>query len=86
MTDDRHSAQGSARPPSRIPVPRGILAIECRGGANAVIEAARFIDRMLDLGDREGQFAWRQIMRAIEALQAPASGGEALRAGRAAKG
>jgi hypothetical protein len=49
------------------------LLIE-RQGADAVIEAARMIDRMLDHGDREGQLVWRRIRRAIEALQAPASG------------
>ena len=49
------------------------LVIE-RHGADAVIEAVRMIDRMLDHGDREGQRVWQQIKRAIEALQAPASG------------
>jgi hypothetical protein len=45
-----------------------------RYGAGAVIEAARMIDRMLDRGDREGQLVWQRIKRAIEALQAAASG------------
>ena len=45
-----------------------------RHGANAQIEAARMIDRMLDRGDREGQLTWQRIRRAIEALQAPTSG------------
>jgi len=45
-----------------------------RHGADAVIEAARLIDRMLDRGDRDGQLVWYRIKRAIEALQAPASG------------
>jgi hypothetical protein len=45
-----------------------------RHGADAVIEAARMIDRMLDLSDREGQVVWRRIKCAIETLQAPASG------------
>ena len=49
------------------------LLIE-RHGADAVIEAARMIDRMLDHGDREGQLVWHRIRGAIEALQAPASG------------
>ena len=49
------------------------LLIE-RYGADAVIEAARMIDRMLDHGGREGQRVWQQIKRAIEALRAPAIG------------
>lgn len=42
-----------------------------RHGADAVIEAARMIDRMLDRGDAEGRQVWRRIKCAIEALQAP---------------
>ncbi len=49
------------------------LLIE-RHGADALIEAARMIDRMLDHGDPEGQAMWRRIRRTIEALQAPPSG------------
>ncbi len=49
------------------------LVIE-RHGADALIEAARMIDRMLDHGDPEGQRVWQRIRRAIETLQAPASG------------
>jgi hypothetical protein len=49
------------------------LPIE-RHGADAVIQAARLVDRMLDRGDRDGQLVWYRIKRAIEALQAPASG------------
>jgi hypothetical protein len=45
-----------------------------RHGADAEIQAARMIDRMLDLGDLEGRCVWQRISRAIEALQAPASG------------
>jgi len=45
-----------------------------RHGADAVIEAARMIDRMLDHGDPEGQLVWQRIRRAIEMLEAPASG------------
>jgi len=45
-----------------------------RYGADAVIEAARMIDRMLDRGDPEGQRVWQRIKSAIEALQAPANG------------
>ena len=49
------------------------LLIE-RHGADAVIEAARMIDRMLELSDPEGRSVWKRIKRAIEALQAPAGG------------
>jgi hypothetical protein len=49
------------------------LLIE-RHGTDAVIEAARMIDRMLDLSDLEGRSVWKRIKRAIETLQAPASG------------
>jgi hypothetical protein len=45
-----------------------------RHGAEAVIEAARMIDRMLELDDAEGRDLWRRIRRAIEMLQAPAHG------------
>jgi hypothetical protein len=48
------------------------LLIE-RYGADAVIEGARMIDRMLDLSDLEGRSVWKRIKRAIETLQAPAS-------------
>jgi len=45
-----------------------------RHGAEAVIEAARMIDCMLELGDVEGRDLWRRIRRAIETLEAPADG------------
>ena len=45
-----------------------------RHGADAVIEAARMVDRMLELGDLEGCDLWRRIRRAILVLQAPADG------------
>jgi hypothetical protein len=41
-----------------------------RHGADAVIEAARMIDRMLNHGDTEGRQVWRRIKSAIEVLQA----------------
>lgn len=44
-----------------------------RHGADALIEAARMIDRMLEHGDMEGRTVWRRIRRAIEVLQAPPS-------------
>ena len=43
-----------------------------RHGPDAVLEAARMIDRMLELGDVEGRALWQRVRRAIEALQAPA--------------
>jgi hypothetical protein len=49
------------------------LLIE-RHGADAVIEAARRIDAMLDRGDPDGQLVWLRIKRAIAALQAPREG------------
>jgi hypothetical protein len=45
-----------------------------RHGADAVIEAARRADTMLDRGDRDGQLVWLRIKRAITALQAPREG------------
>ena len=42
-----------------------------RHGGDDVIEAARMVDRMLELGDPEGRAPWRRIRRAIEVLQAP---------------
>jgi hypothetical protein len=48
-----------------------------RHGADAVIEAARLIGRMLDHGDYEGQVVWRRIKRAIETLQEAPSGAAA---------
>jgi hypothetical protein len=35
-----------------------------RYGADALIEAPRMIDRMLELGNPEGQAVWRRIRRA----------------------
>jgi hypothetical protein len=43
-----------------------------RYGSDAVIEAARMVDRMLELDDLEGRDLWRRIRRAILVLQAPA--------------
>jgi hypothetical protein len=41
-----------------------------RYGADALIAAARMIDRMLELGDPEGPLVWKRIKGAIEQLQA----------------
>lgn len=45
-----------------------------RHKANALIEAAQMIDRMLANGEEEGRLVWRRIKRAIEKLQAAPSG------------
>ena len=45
-----------------------------RHGGDAVIEAARMVDRMLELGDLEGRDLWCRIRSAIEVLQAPVKG------------
>jgi hypothetical protein len=45
-----------------------------RHGADALIEAGRMIDRMLDHGDLQGRAVWLRIKRALEALQALPSG------------
>jgi hypothetical protein len=39
-----------------------------RHGGDAVVEAAKMIDRMLELGDPEGRQVWRRIKAAIEQL------------------
>ena len=49
------------------------LLIE-RHGADAMIEAARRIDTMLDRGDMDGRVVWFRIKRAIVALQTPPMG------------
>ncbi len=59
---------------SEIDIYRAANLVIERHGADALIEAARMIDRMLDHGDPEGQRVWQRIRRAIETLQAPASG------------
>jgi hypothetical protein len=41
-----------------------------RHGGDALVEAARMIDRMLELSDPEGRQVWKRIKRAIEQLQA----------------
>jgi hypothetical protein len=41
-----------------------------RHGGDALVAAARMIDRMLELGDAEGRQVWRRIRRVIEQLQA----------------
>jgi hypothetical protein len=43
-----------------------------RHGTDAEIEAAKRADQMLERGDLDGNALWKQIRRAIVALQAPA--------------
>jgi hypothetical protein len=43
-------------------------------GADAVLEAARMADEMLDRRDIEGHGVWRRIRRAIVELQTPLQG------------
>ena len=45
-----------------------------RHGADAEIEAAKSADQMLGRADLDGHAVWKQITRAIVALQAPADG------------
>ncbi len=41
-----------------------------RHGDDAVIEAAKMADKMLDAGDLDGLAIWNRILRAIEELRA----------------
>jgi hypothetical protein len=59
---------------SELDIYRAANLVIKRHGPEAVIEAARMIDRMLELDDAEGRDLWRRIRRAIETLQAPADG------------
>lgn len=56
---------------SELDIYRAANLVIKRHGVDAVIEAARMVDRMLDLGDLEGRDLWRRIRRASEMLQAP---------------
>jgi hypothetical protein len=62
---------------SQLDVYRAANMLIARHGADALIEAGRLIDRMLELGDMEGRAVWLRIKRAIEALGA-APGGRVL--------
>ena len=59
---------------SEIDIYRAANLLIERHGTDAVIEAARHVDRMLDRGDPEGQRVWQRVKRAIEELQAPQTG------------
>ena len=56
---------------SELDIYRAANLLIVRHGTDALIEAAKMIDRMLGQGDMEGREVWRRIKRAIEALQAP---------------
>jgi hypothetical protein len=59
---------------SRLDIYRAANLLISRYGADAPIEAARMIDRMLELGDPEGRALWCRIRNAIEVLQASQPG------------
>jgi hypothetical protein len=55
---------------SELDIYRAANLLIDRHGGEALIEAARLIDLMLELGDPEGRQVWRRIKGAIEELQA----------------
>jgi hypothetical protein len=55
---------------SELDIYRAANLLIDRHGGDALIEAARMIDRMLELGDPEGRQVWKRIKAAIEQLQA----------------
>src|SRR5262249_45730636 len=57
---------------SDLDIYRAANLVITRHGGGAVIEAARMVDRMLELGDPDGRALWQRIRRAIEVLQAAA--------------
>ena len=59
---------------SDLDIYRAANLVISRHGPDALVEAARMVDRMLELGDSDGRAVWRRIRRAIEALQASPSG------------
>jgi hypothetical protein len=59
---------------SELDIYRAANLLIDRHRGDALIQAARMIDRMLDLGDPEGWQVWKRIKRAIEALQAQPGG------------
>ena len=59
---------------SDLDIYRAANLVISRHGPDALVEAARMVDRMLELGDPDGQAVWRRIRRAIEALKASPSG------------
>ena len=66
----RHDIEPS-KMTSDLDIYRAANLVIKRHGSDAVIEAARMVDRMLELDDLEGRDLWRRIRRAILVLQAP---------------
>jgi hypothetical protein len=58
---------------SQIDIYRAANLLIEHHGADAVTEAARLADLMLERGDREGQLVWFRIKKAIDWLQSPPS-------------
>jgi hypothetical protein len=59
---------------SELDIYRAAHLLIDRHGGDALVEAARMIDRMLELSDPEGRQVWKRIKRAIEQLQAAPNG------------
>jgi hypothetical protein len=59
---------------SDLDIWRAAILLSRRRREDAEIEAAKHADQMLERGDLDGHTVWKQIMRAIVALQAPANG------------
>jgi hypothetical protein len=57
----------------QIDIYRAANLLILRHGGDAVTEAARLADLMLERGDREEQFVWLRIKKAVEWLQSPPS-------------
>jgi len=55
---------------SKLDIYRAANMLIERHGADAIIEAAKMIDAMLDRGDLEGRAVWLSIKQAITDLQA----------------
>ena len=71
---------------SDLDIYRAANLVISRHGPDALVEAARMVDRMLELGDPDGRAVWRRIRRAIEAFAGKPEWGDALgRFGRAAE-
>jgi hypothetical protein len=59
---------------SKLNIYRAANLLIVRHGTDAMIEAAKKIDAMLDHGDLEGRAVWLSIKQAIDDLQAPPTG------------
>ena len=46
---------------SELDIYRAANLVINRHGGDAIIEAARMVDRMLELGDRDGRALWQRI-------------------------